>query len=343
MYIFILPVSGGRFPSQLGILKVCFEAQLFPDLVLASSGGNAAAYIAAAGNWSSCGIDKVIKTLKPNMLAKKWHSMPFMASMLSFFKGTVYSKGEGADQFFDYHFSPAKITSVEIWTGMYNQAAHRTVLFCNRSEEASILATCSHHQYLSPRIYGGGNVQKAAASAVATASIPLVIPSGNMDGAVYVDGGVSAASPLIFLMADITEITTDKHEKLHFVYVNSLDTDTLPAKQYDTIIENGVAILDEFVIAQYVNDRNIALAMIRTCGRKLAWKQFPLTVANLGKVKRFTEQADVTASLLELYPLSVQTINIDWFVASEIETAIANGYIHSECRFWWCGEGSLEV
>ena len=52
MKIFILPVSGGGFATQLGILYYLLEAKrIIPDIVLGSSGGNVAAYISMLSNW----------------------------------------------------------------------------------------------------------------------------------------------------------------------------------------------------------------------------------------------------------------------------------------------------
>lgn len=141
MYVLVLPVSGGGFVSQLGILQHLCESHFIPDLTLSSSGGNVAAYVAAAANWKWPAIERIARELSQDLFSRPWNSVSSLALVIGYFKGNVYNKGNGVHDFLLRHFTESSITKYEIWTGTYNKNRQKARLFCNRSNKIKNMPT----------------------------------------------------------------------------------------------------------------------------------------------------------------------------------------------------------
>src|SRR3972149_11408146 len=129
MYVLVLPVSGGGFVSQLAIIQHLCESHIVPDLTLSSSGGNVAAYVAAAADWKWPGIERVAKDLTQDLFVRPWSNITSVAFIMGYFKGDVYNRGSGVHEFLSRHFNTKTITNYEIWTGTYNKRRQRARLF----------------------------------------------------------------------------------------------------------------------------------------------------------------------------------------------------------------------
>lgn len=230
---YVLQVSGGAFPVQLALLCEVYEAKRIlcngkfsgqkdyaPDLVLAASGGNVAAYVALAGDWSPDGIERTIRKIDTKMFAQKW-----LPDIIDFFpqwiygiiKGSMYKEGYGAEQLFSTLFTSTSIRRTEIWTGTYNVTCGRAQFFCNLDEKSSIICqksfgTSSLLYGCMPLEYTSGDVKLLSKVSIASASIPMVVAEHDIGGIKYADGGAAYATPLPPFSDEIYRICTGHNQ-----------------------------------------------------------------------------------------------------------------------------------
>lgn len=343
MYVLVLPVSGGGFVSQLAILQHLCEIQFIPDLTLASSGGNVAAYIAAAANWKWPAIERISRELSQDLFIHPWINIVSVSMIIGYFKGAVYNKGTGVHGFLQRYFNSSTITKHEIWTGTYNKNKQRALLFCNRSAEDSIIdPSCIDHdltQSIQP-VFAGGNIQLIAEASVASASIPAIVPAQRILGEDYIDGGIAGASPLSIMHEPITKIIKEKNESLHLVYVNSVDLSNPNNNAIHNILDNWRQATSNLIRSQTVIDRLSGYELLRCQPGIMHKEEFPCNYDNLERIKKIQQQ--VRYSMLEIYPTDNFDIDIVKFNGNDIVEAIHTAYKNCRCRFWWLSPESGE-
>ena len=80
LWVYTLPVSGGKLVSQLALLQETYDARVAsmngkicgyysyaPHIVLGSSGGNVSAFIGQASDWTSNGIERNAQHINSNL------------------------------------------------------------------------------------------------------------------------------------------------------------------------------------------------------------------------------------------------------------------------------------
>jgi predicted acylesterase/phospholipase RssA len=341
MYIAVFPVSGGGFVTQLAIIQHLCESQLIPDLILASSGGNVAAYVAAAADWKWAAVERIAQQLSPEFFIKSWNSVRAISMILGYFKGDVYNRGCGVDRFLQEYFTPESITKYEIWTGTYNKNRQQSRMFCNRHADASILNLDTIDYKLTqsmPPGFAGGNMKLIGQVCIASASIPAIVPSQEIDNEHYIDGGVSSASPLSVLQEPILRCATQHGSGLHIIYVNSVDLarpDTEPIHNvFDTIRQ----ATNDMVRSQTVIDRLTGYGMIRSHTSSIHREEFKCNYENMQRVKEIHRL--VKYSMLEIYPNSKYQVDIVSFTGAQVLEVIHRAYDDCHCRLWWSDENS---
>jgi len=224
MKIYVLPISGGGFVSQIALLAEVYDATYdcdntydyhrsvrlgsksaqpgTPDLVLASSGGNVAAYLAMVSGWSSSGLAQNIKSVHSSIFVQPW-TPPFLPSGIMFYSTkSIYRNGTGMDQLFTSMFTPQSVKQTEIWSGTYNTNSQKGGMFCNLAkenaflqddlvEDGMILYDCD------PCTYVDGDLLTISKVVHASAAIPFVTEGIYIGEDRYIDGGVAYSSPLI--------------------------------------------------------------------------------------------------------------------------------------------------
>lgn len=336
MYVLVLPVSGGGFVSQLAILEHLCEAKFIPNLTLASSGGNVAAYIAAAANWKWAGIERIARELSQSLFARPWNSVMSISMIIGYFKGNVYNKGDGVYDFLSKYFTSSTITKYEIWTGTYNKNRQRARLFCNRSKEKSIVdVSCIDHdltQSMEP-IFANGDITVISQAGIASASIPAVVPAENIMGEDYMDGGVAGASPLTIMQEPILKYTRDHNSALHLVYVNSLDLSCPDIKPIHNVFDTWKQATRDLVRSQTVIDRLSGYELLRCHPGTMNKEEFVCNHNNMERIKEI--QSKVNYSILEIYPTSRFNVELVKFDGDDVIRAIRTAYKNCKCRFWW--------
>lgn len=337
MYVLALPVSGGGFGMQLGILQHLCESNIIPNVVLASSGGNVAAYIAAAADWKWAAVERIAIELTPSLFIQPWTGLEVVSSVVGFFKGDIYNRGRGINDFLKEHFTPESITKYEIWTGTYNKKRQRTRLFCNLKENNSIMdISCIDYELTQSMVpfFCEGELDAIGAAALASASIPGTVPPQYIDKEYYMDGGVSAASPLTIMQEPILKYVKDNNTSLHIIYVNSVDLSHPPStNNINNVVDTLKQAANDLVRSQTVIDRLSGYQIIRCFSGEMCTDEFPCTPENMKRIKVI--QSKTKYSLLEIYPTIANYINITTFKSADLTNSIRQTYHHCNCRLWW--------
>jgi len=336
MYVLVLPVSGGGFVSQLAILQHLCESIFIPDITLSSSGGNVAAYVAAAANWKWPAIVRISREFNQDLFARPWNSVSSISSIIGYFEGNIYNKGSGVHDFLSRHFTRDTITKYEIWTGTYNKYKQRARLFCNRSRDTSILdVSCIDHdlnQSIEP-VFTDGDVDIIAKAGIASASIPAIVPAEIIDGESYIDGGMAGASPLTIMQEPILKYIHDKNAPLHIVYVNSVDLSSPKLKPCHNVLDTWRQATHDLVRSQTVIDRLSAYKLLRCQPGVMNKEEFICNYDNMQRVKNIQEKTNY--SLLEIYPTEQCDVNIVNFTGDDVVQATKKAYDKCRCRLWW--------
>ena len=335
MQLLVLPVSGGGFVVQLAQIQRLCEVDYHPDVTLASSGGNVSAYIAAAADWKWSGVERIASQLDQGLFVRPWSSFSPLSFAMGFFRGNIYTQGIGAYHFLQEQFTPRSILKYEIWTGTYNEKRQRSRLFCNRREEDALLKV-SHvnpdlTQSMEP-VFMNGDLQMISIAAMASASVPAIVPGQVIEGETYIDGGIAGASPLTIL-SEAVLATARRREKLHLTYLNSLDLNTPKRLPIFNVVDTLRRATSDLVRSQTVIDRLAAYSLLQRQRGEILANEFPCTLENLRRVQGIREL--VQYSLLELYPGQDYDIDMTSFNGRVVVNGMHRAYQDCHCRLWW--------
>ena len=336
MYTIVLPVSGGGFVSQLAIIQHLCEAEITPDLTLSSSGGNVAAYIAAAADWKWSGIERVSRELSKDLFISPWTSFSSMSAIVGYFKGEAFNKGIGVSSFLRDFFTEQSITKYEIWTGIYNKTRQKTRLVCNKNESESIIKFSSIDDELTqsmPPIYANGDTSLIAAASMASASIPAIVPPQKLFDEDYVDGGVGSASPLILVKSALIDYVQQNKLPLHLIYINCVDLSSQASKDINNVWDTCKQAANNLIKSQSVFDRLTAYDILKHYSSTINKEEFDCNFENLKSVKQ--RQKNYKASLLEIFPCERIEVDILKFNGEDAIVEMKKAYKNCKCRFWW--------
>lgn len=230
-FIYVMPVAGGKIVCHFAFLQEVYDARITlnngvksgyfsyaPHIVLGSSAGNVAAYIGQASDWNSYAIERNMGLLNSSLFLNKWVSnvSPLLTDIpISFLKGSLYNHGSGSEELFEKFFTSEKIQRSEMWMGTYNIKEKKAQFFCNRNQGTAEISDTFFNEeqtmYESlPLIYTNGNVRINSKVCIASATIPAMVPSQEINGNFYADGGVMYSSPLSVLHKEILRIIVGK-------------------------------------------------------------------------------------------------------------------------------------
>lgn len=345
MRVTILPISGGAFPIQLAILKhLCSLTNPRPDVVLASSGGNVAAYITAAADWSPYGIRRIVNSMHEELFLSPWTQgfLSFVPSMLvGYFKGTWYNSSKYGIHFFNQFFTEQTIQNCEIWSGTVDCASKKAQIFCNRSHEQAIIKEdfdCKVHGIL-PAIYLNGKVEDIATVALASASIPTVVPPQKIRERLYADGGVIHASPLTCMKDILHKLEDHNGSGLHLTYINCFDMQKEDpiTPSYLTSVHNGKITMMDLVHNLSITDRSAGIDLMRSPDLRM---HFVEGICVKGKQVQIIEEDRLKArrSFVEYFPCSNDCIDLKSFDGKDIGQLmdkVEEKYLY---RIWWLGD-----
>lgn len=334
MHIFVVPVSGGAYVSQLSILQHLSESLIKPDVILASSGGNVASYIALASEWKWSGMERIIQELDCSLFAKPWHNIPPLAFLMGVMKGNIYNTGSGVEDFFQRHYTSDSISQVEIWTGTSNVELQKPAIFCNKS--SSILDVNSFNERLNnscPLVFLSGDVDMISKVSVASASIPSIVPSQLINGYHYSDGGICGASPLT-TMSDVIEATVrNKDCDLHIVYINSCNLGECENTEDGNLFVTWRQAMTALVRSQTTIDRKIAHSLVKRFDKPLLEISLPCNQENMNLIKTLKSRSRYT--LLEIYPSKTYEVDITSFTGVDAVNKVRDAYNDCAMHLWY--------
>jgi predicted acylesterase/phospholipase RssA len=371
MKIIVCPISGGGFPVQLGILSLLCDVKYKPDLALASSGGNVATYVTIAAQWSSQHIKRLIKSLDSNFFIKSWtHDslLSFIPSWtIGFFKESFFNYSHNGINFFQEHLTPKLVQDIEVWTGTVECNQKRAQLFCNRDEKKSciscmgVIATTNNSgitehkdvkdvkSHVDTKLYGclepiylNGDLKLIAQAALASASIPTMVPPQNIKGKLYSDGGVTHASPLTIMKDAINNLEELHNPGLHITYINSFDLEkTDPVSpNYMTSVHNGKITMLEMVQNFCVQDRISGIDLIRHPDIKMYSK-----VGDIKDTKDLllieNHRLKARRTMIEYYPNDNTAIDLKSFKSNDVDKLYENIRKGFKYRLWWIGDSKI--
>ena len=336
MRLLALPVSGGGFPTQLAALQHLCTIQYIPDLTLASSGGNVAAYIAAAAGWHWAGIERVARQLSQNLFVTPWSSISLVGFIIGFFEGNLYNRGCGVAGFLQQYFTSSSIVEHEIWTGTYNPTNQQARLFCNRAQANTIVNQDFIDHELTQTmttIFADGDIELIAKAGLASASIPSLVPPQIIDDNKYQDGGMAGASPLAIMRGPILARIRQTGEPLHITYVNSVDLNLPQKMTTHNVVDALLQATSDLVRSATVADRWAGFQLLDKQHGTIHKETFLCNYDNLIRIKRLQEL--VHYSLLEIYPTVEHNLNISKFSGDDVAHNIRQAYDELSCRLWW--------
>jgi hypothetical protein len=339
MILLSLPVSGERFVAQLGGIQLLCEGGITPDIMLASSGGNIAAYVAAAADWKWAGVERIAQEIRPNLLSQPWNNISAISSMIGYFKGNVYNNGLGIKEFLEKFFDKETIIKYEIWTGTFNKELKKSKLFCNKKEEDCILNTNDIDYDLTQSektCFANGDIDIISKSCIASASIPGLVPPQKIDKYNYIDGGVFSASPLSILHEPILRYTCKNKSKLHMIYLNCCNLSEVDTTTQSNILDTLKQASTDLIRCQNVIDRLSTYELLRCFPGEMNKEEFECNSETIIYIKEIYNKCSY--SMLEIYPTKNCKVNIINFTRKDIIDNINLSYNNCKCRFWWLSD-----
>ena len=260
--------------------------------------------------------------------------------IIGFTRGSIYKAGSGSEELMEHIFTSYNITQTEIWSGTMICSSGKAQLFCNKDKKDSILGNvdfdfklknCQPHKFLS------GDVNKIAKVCTASESIPVYVPSQNIDDIHYADGGTVYWSPLTPMADSINSIA--KKTQLHLTYFSSSDVEAeCDVKNHTNIVENTDKTFDRILKTLAVNDRLAGIDLVKKinynedfdilyfsgkCSKDILIK----INKNIGYSQR---------SFLELYRKDKVEVDITNFEPKDVHKIIKETRENYNFRLWIC-------
>lgn len=335
---FVLPVSGGSFPHQLGISCQLLRSGFKPDVMLGSSGGNVTSYILAASDYNVHSVSRIIDKLHNTLFCKSWwpSTFGFMPSwLLGNSRGSIFDHGAGARELYNELFTPSTICNTEIWTGTLNRNRDMAEFFCNRSQKDSILGNCKFNDKLyncMPRNYLNGNIDDISVISEASASIPVIVPDKIFRGNLYTDGGTVFASPLTPF---ITSLESHDSPSIHITYINCVDVYKAhpTVDKTSSLYVNGSTTLSGITKSLNIQDRTSGILFINNKCNSVFSYETSGNIEELMKIKDIKSKYKYT--FLELYPNDYTWLDVSTFVPNDVKHMMAHTERNYSLRFWY--------
>lgn len=331
MLVFVCPISGGFFPSQVAIYKHMCNYGVIPEVALSSSGGTIATYVAIASDFNPFKIMLVCEDITPSTLMTNWLPKPLPSEVFGFFIGSIFNSSSEGPKLLEKYINVINLEKVEVWTGTYNQSKSKTRLFCNKSEGKTIINPdifdYTVYQMMEPG-YGDLDIEKISKFVMASASIPSLVAPQIIDNDKYVDGGINYASPL-------SPMNNMFDENINCIYINSfnIEEDTSLNQEVNCLRKTRWAI-DGLTSGTVINDRNLGISILEKISIK---KNIPIKMEEYKLDDTFKSRLSGYKSdyFIELYPLKSAKLNMINFTSEQLRTMINEQYKMIYVRAWY--------
>jgi hypothetical protein len=275
--IYILPVSGVSFPAQLGILAALSSGRRIagqpptsavPDVAIASSGGNIAAYYALSADWNKERIYSGVGMIHNESFLTGWAD--YMPSWLFVpFSQAVFRRGYGFASLFRRVFAPGQAREgTEIWTGAVCHSKREHRVFTNKAMGQTILTPRvavvdqlpNLGDSLQP-IYLDGDIRAISEITQGSASIPWIVRPVTFRNDQYSDGGGVFASPLSAFEANIRQLGQENKNRLRLFYISPINVDKAPRPLFGILKE-----LSDLLHGSKANDMRTFINLLGALG-----------------------------------------------------------------------------
>ncbi len=332
--IYVLNASGGEFPNQLCLMGEVWKANKInkkkfngyhdyaPDIVLGCSGGIVSTFLAMAGDWSPQGIEEICSYMDSEMFITTW--LPFLPTYLvSPFTGSVFRHGYGVKYIFRNMYTPVSIQRSEVWIGTFDGTNGKEQFFCNKSEETSLIkkSKCKSDYSLfsiMPFIYLNGNVDKIAEVSAASASVPIITKSRNIEENTYADGCIMYASTLIPLVPQLREIIYENDYKLQLIYFCSYNMEKSIGNSGFLSLAQPIRAL---IHSSILKDRNSAVELLRSITYDVKYKHY-INVSTEKLAKILDKAESKKHYIIFLYPMVDRGLDMTKFSHNDIMNVI---------------------
>jgi len=248
--VYCLPCSGTAFPNQLGLIAAISKAytkirnrndipeflkpsrdEENPDIVMATSGGNLAAYLSLYADWNYDRLYNAIHFVDKEAFMTGWADHTPSWLFLPFSK-SVFRPGFGFKSLFTHFFTEGSAKAgAEIWTGTVKKETRKHCVFTNKAVGETLIVPCVVEgedevplilgECEEGAIYLNGDRDRLAEVTLASASIPFLVRPALVGCKYYHDGGAMFSSPLSTLSTQVASLATGPSGKrLRLVYIS---------------------------------------------------------------------------------------------------------------------------
>ena len=305
MRAYVLPISGGYFPYQVGLLEQLIQHDERPDVMLSTSGGNLAAYMAMASGWNHHEIKRIASTVSSSNIVETWS----LGSVSALLNGSMYGT-KNCYGFFDGMVGN-RITDMELWTGTYNKKRSLTCLYCNQRNSRWFSNTKRLERLgCMPLRYCHGNTDLITDVCMASAAVPAVYPERLVASEPHIDGGVSFSSPLSLLHDQLP-----KDAQIVYIHSQKFELTSCPTGNTG-IMENTKYAMSQMVNSMLYQERMLAHDFVSKGGYKVKTESIPGNPANLSTVLNRSRR--IGRCLVELYPHTNEYLDFGNFNGDDV-------------------------
>lgn len=260
-----LPISGAKFPNQIWLALKLLALGYKPDRILGTSGGCITGTILLLADVQSvcCAetyrefvrrVDVIIGELDSSWYLKPWSSNILVDRAMGMSNCAMFNRGNGEEL---VAAIPIDLDSQpEMWIGTKNRTKNIHQLFCTRSRESAEIQVPG-------AIYAAGDVKLITKAAIASCSVPTIVPNIAIGNDSYCDGGISHASPL----GPLACAYNDGQVSYHVVYIspvryNKKDDPHTQEIEDDDVWNRMASSMAGMVGGLHIPDRNNGIRMV---------------------------------------------------------------------------------
>jgi hypothetical protein len=266
--------------------------------------------------------------LNSDVYVKSWwgETMSYYipSGLIGFFKGSIYQHGYGTGDMLKQYLTKSSITETEIWVGTYNMTCCNAEMLCNKSYKTSFVRTNDNVSSIPFRIkYLDGDFDNIGKAIYASAAIPTIVPSLEINKENYYDGGLLFASPLIPLSDYLPKCL-----KIMYISSYNMEEEKISPMDKSNIFQIGYGALTETATGRCMVDRLFAVRLVMRCD-KTNFNQYDnihdaLSVYNSAK-----------RAVIELYPKDNYCVDITDFDGELLKQSINRIKKKYGVRLWW--------
>lgn len=308
----VMPISGNRFVNQVWLASELVRCGCKPKRILSTSGGSITAMMLLAADIQSVNSKRTYEVFLTKLrfilaeLDREWYCTPRCSIMvfntlMSLGTSSVFLRGDGEERIKQYNLS--SVGQPEVWMGTQNSENMKHQVWCTKSKkEASV--SMGGVKYLND------NTSKITKVAIGSCSVPMFVPSIEIEGHQYRDGGMKFASPLGDCLPMFDTSITNGCLPYKLVYISPVRYNLREDKLSDELEDDDIWRQMQGSIAGMVTD--IHLADMNNGVRALGKKCERITVFGYDDEALFPAlalQDKVRASVIRISPTEATYVN----------------------------------